>query len=344
MRKRVLFALVAVLLALTATIGNAAPPPNGPPGIDQAIAAQEAHNPRLLGKPGVVGTAVGLTPDGRAAVKIFTETAGIAGLPDVLDGVPVAIEVTGKLVAMAGPPAEVAAKGNKPSGTSTTSWWSRPVPIGVSTGNANECAAGTIGARVVQGTRVFALSNNHVYARENKASIGETIAQPGLYDTGCSYKDQDYLGRLEDFQTLDFSGQPNYIDAAIASTTVYTLSNTTPGNGYGMPASSKVDPAIGLNVQKYGRTTGLTMGTITGINASVMVGYSTGTALFEKQIVVQSGKPFIKAGDSGSLLVTANSASNPVGLLFAGSSNGRLAIANDIGLVLSRFNVSIDGR
>lgn len=53
-------------------------------------------------------------------------------------------------------------------------------------------------------------------------------------------------------------------------------------------------------------------------------------------------RPFIKAGDSGSLLVT-DPDRNPVGLLFAGNGSGQLAIANRIDLVLESFGVAIDG-
>ncbi len=95
-------------------------------------------------------------------------------------------------------------------------------------------------------------------------------------------------------------------------------------------------------MQKYGRTSALTKGTIIALNATINVGYSTGTAMFVNQIVV-SGRSFIKAGDSGSLLVTYPGA-NPVGLLFAGNASGRYAFANPINDVLSRFGTTIDGQ
>ncbi len=69
--------------------------------------------------------------------------------------------------------------------------------------------------------------------------------------------------------------------------------------------------------------------------------YSSGTARFDDQIIVQSGSAFILPGDSGSLLVSDPGA-NPVGLLFAGNSSGTLAIANRIDLVLQRFGARID--
>ena len=89
----------------------------------------------------------------------------------------------------------------------------------------------------------------------------------------------------------------------------------------------------------------MTKGTITGTNAILNVGYSSGTARFVGQIIVQSGKPFIKSGDSGSLLVVDGGEHDlkPVGLLFAGNRSGKLAVANQIDLVLGAFVVSIDG-
>jgi len=176
---------------------------------------------------------------------------------------------------------------------------------------------------------------------ENNASIGSRVLQPGRYDTSCSIDPNDVIGTLSDYEPLDFSGEANTIDAAIAVTTVGELGNATPADGYGTPKSATVAAQLGDQVLKYGRTTGRTQGEITGINASVRVGYSAGTALFTGQIIVESNKPFIKAGDSGSLLVNNNL--NPVGLLFAGNQSGKFAVANHIDPVLTRFGVIIDG-
>ncbi len=87
----------------------------------------------------------------------------------------------------------------------------------------------------------------------------------------------------------------------------------------------------------------MTKGEITGINATVNVRYSSGTARFVKQIEVVSIKgPFLKPGDSGSLLVT-DPGKKPVGLIFAGNRSGKIAIANPIDAVLDKLNVTIDG-
>jgi len=306
------------------------------PGVQAAMAAQNRHNPHLLALPDVVGTATGVDEAGKPAIKVFTKRAVPPGLiPESLDGIPVAVEVTGEIFALAKPSAAVK--------IDPTQRFSRPVPIGVSTGNEGECSAGTIGARVKKGSNVYALSNNHVYALENEAPLGSRVLQPGRYDTNCSLNPDNVIGALAAFVRIDFSGTAsNVVDAAIALSSTANLGNATPANGYVKPKSATVAAVIYQAVQKYGRTTSLTKGMVSGINGTINVTYSSGTARFVGQIVVTSLRAFIKPGDSGSLLVT-DPGRNPVGLLFAGDSSGRYAIANPIGPVLDRFQVTIDG-
>ena len=73
---------------------------SGENGLEKAIAAQEAHNGALFGIDGVVGTGVGLDDDGNPVVVVFTETAGVTGIPEKLGGVPVSARVTGKFFAL----------------------------------------------------------------------------------------------------------------------------------------------------------------------------------------------------------------------------------------------------
>ena len=354
MKRYSLHFLAAVLLAALTWVGcntDRGPlAPSGEPAIEvaakpaaevaAAIAVQNRHTDRLLAIPGVVGTATGLRSDGSLAIKVLTEAGRGAGIPTDLEGIPVEVEVTGKIVALGEP---VGKTGNGGGSTlTTTSRWPRPVPIGVSTGNEGECSAGTISCRVKDALgNVYALSNNHVYALENKAPLGSNVLQPGRYDTGCSFDPNNIIGSLAGFEPIMF-GSDNTIDAAIASSSTVNLGNATPSGGYGTPNSTTAAASLSQKVQKYGRTTALTKGQVTGINVTVSVGYSAGTARFVNQIMVQGTKPFIKAGDSGSLLVT-DPGKNPVGLLFAGTSNG-IAIANPIGPVLSRFGVTVDGQ
>jgi len=220
----------------------------------------------------------------------------------------------------------------------------RPVPIGVSAGHP-DITAGTIGARVTDGSAVFALSNNHVFANNNQGRPGDHLLQPGVADGGVDPDDQ--LATLYDFEPIDFCRglvcPANRIDAAIAETTADELSTTTPEEGYGTPRSWTREAELGMAVQKYGRTTGYTTGRVSGINATIDVNYRTGTARFEGQVVV-SGNGFSAGGDSGSLIVSKGMLMQdrrPVGLLFAGSANS--TIANPIDAVLDRFQVRIDG-
>ena len=343
MVRRVFFKLLLVVVfVFWAFSGVLLAQGNSSNGLARAIEVQQKYTDALMAKAGIIGTAIGSGGSAQPVVLVLLEYGNVPGIPNSLDGVPVRPLVTGKIYALAKPGSE--------SASSTSSyWWQRPVPIGVSTGNANECAAGTIGCRVVDGGgNVYALSNNHVYARENSASFGEEVLQPGRYDTydssgnQCYYDSGNIIGTLDDYEPIVFSRHAsNVIDAAIAGTTTANLDSATPSNGYGVPNSTIIaDPTSVLNetVQKYGRTTDLTTGQVTGVNATILVNYGYGrTARFVNQIVITPGG-FSSAGDSGSLIVDMSN--NPVGLLFAGSSSD--TIANPIGPVLSRFNVTID--
>jgi hypothetical protein len=93
---------------------------------------------------------------------------------------------------------------------------------------------------------------------------------------------------------------------------------------------------LGLAVRKSGRTTGLTTGTITVLEATVDVSYGTGrTARFEGQIV---GTAMSQGGDSGSLLVAGES-QQAVGLLFAGSE--QTTVFNPIQAVLDCLEITL---
>jgi hypothetical protein len=308
--------------------------------IRQAIVVQERHSNRLLANPSVVGTAVGLNPAGRPVVQIFVTTQNAPDLPDMLEGIPVQRKLTGLFLAGSNP---------------TTR--ERPAPLGYSVGHP-AITAGTIGARVKDAAgNVYILSNNHVLANSNDAQFGDPIYQPGPIDGGTP---ADQIATLSAFEPIDFSlGGANTIDAAIAQSTIAELNNSTPtDDGYGTPSSQifgdangdgwfdDVAALLGLNVQKYGRTTELTNGQITGINASVEICYETlfvfclKSAVFEDQLIIEPGQ-FSGGGDSGSLIVTDDEANNPVALLFAGSSTQ--TIANRIDHVLLQFGVSVDG-
>src|SRR5437899_12519168 len=94
--------------------------------------------------------------------------------------------------------------------------------------------AGTIGARVRDALgHVYILSNNHVLANSNGASIGDPEYQPGPFDGGTA---ADQIATLTDFQAIDFSGANNTIDAAIRLSSTDFPNNPVPADaGYGIP-------------------------------------------------------------------------------------------------------------
>jgi PKD repeat protein len=297
----------------------------GPQDFGPAIRAAARHTPALMQRPGVVGTGVGLDEEGRPSVRLFLVHGQVRDLPTRLDNVPVSRVVTGNFVLRQDRTARV-----------------RPAPIGFSVGHPS-ITAGTLGARVTDGSQVFILSNNHILANNNNASIGDAALQPGAFDGGS--QPADVIGTLYDYEPFSFDSN-NVMDAAIAIVNPNDISGSTPATaGYGPPSTNTVNASVGMAVQKYGRTTGHTFGTVAETNVTVSVCFETRgpfqcarSATFVGQFTVTDGS-FSAGGDSGSLIVTA-SGNNPVGLLFAGSSTR--TIANPIQVVLDRFGVTID--
>lgn len=340
------FAALALLVSVACTGPGPESPvdlqrtlsPAGPPDLAAAMRAQDRHTPALLARGGVVGTAVGLAPSGQPVIRIFLAHGGVTGIPARLDDIPVERVVTGLFTTGSDPTTRA-----------------RPAPVGFSIGHP-DITAGTLGARVMNASgQVYILSNNHVMANSNNASIGDPILQPGPYDGGTS---ADSLAWLSDFQVIDFSGGSNTMDAGVARTTTANVDFATPtDDAYGAPSSQifgdgngdgffdDKSQLLGLGVMKYGRTTGFTTGQISEINVTVSVCYETRgpfmcakAATFSDQIGIAS-ETFSAGGDSGSLIVS-QAGKNPVGLLFAGSSTRTLA--NRIDLVLDRFDVTVD--
>jgi hypothetical protein len=330
---------IAALLAVTAAACSEQPAPfeEGPPaqaarlpGPD-IMAVQNRYTPELMRRDGIIGTGIRLGDAGAQKIVVYAVSpshAAAARVPGRLEGYDVDVVVTGRIDA-----------GNYNNPTTKE----RPAPNGFSVGHP-AITAGTIGARVKKSNgSVYILSNNHVLANSNNASIGDATLQPGPYDGGTS---ADQIGTLADFQTIVMGGSSNTMDAAIALVDGADLLGATPTYAYGAPGTSPVNPSLNMAVQKFGRTTGHTTGTIAEVNVTVSVCYvprgyfaCAEAATFTGQIGISPGT-FSAGGDSGSLIVTNNSSKNPVGLLFAGSSTRTLA--NPIGPVLQRFGVAID--
>jgi hypothetical protein len=212
----------------------------------------------------------------------------------------------------------------------------RPAMGGYSVGHFR-ITAGTYSTAVYDATafpgiprRYYILSNNHVLANSNDAQIGDAILQPGPYDGGVVGRDT--IAHLSRFVPIRFDGLPNYVDCALAEGDFQSLDREIYWIGY--PRTPAI-AAIGMLVQKTGRTTNYTTGRVTAINATVNVNYGgSKVARFERQILTTN---MSAGGDSGSLVLDLEN--RPIGLLFAGSSV--VTILNDIRYVQQLLGIRI---
>ncbi|MCE5295011.1 MAG: S1 family peptidase [Chlamydiales bacterium] len=235
----------------------------------------------------------------------------------------------------------------------------RPIQLGVSGGSVvdkvhSACCSGTLGSLVQDkaGT-LYILSNTHVLAGDSAAgnnkkvsAKGDPINQPGYIDVNCLQKTADYVAVLSNWIPIVPNGVTS-VDAAIAQIDTHMVDTSGSILEIGKISSTPVDAFVGQKVKKSGRTSGLTKGTVTGLHATITVGYTDECggnefdSTYHDQILVGPGA-FLKGGDSGSLMVE-DVATNPrpIGLLFAGSDT--VAVANPIQHVLDALEVSFVG-
>ncbi|NOZ61850.1 MAG: hypothetical protein GXO74_09220 [Calditrichaeota bacterium] len=325
------------------------------PMIQTVMAVQERHTADLLAKPDVVGTAVGLTEDGKPAVMVYTKTIALKkslGIPATLEGLPVVVEVVGEIHPMKGKPPKPGggvdhkAKQTPPIQLGTSGGWRYDLANGY-------CCGGTLGSLVQIGSKKYILSNYHVFESDivsggnnRVAQTGDPVIQPGLIDVGCNASNAQDVATLVKKSSLP----GNNVDCAIAEIISGMVDESGAILEIGTLSSQTVAAYLKQAVKKSGRTTGLTRSSISGLNATIQVTYEdecAGSTAFTKtftgQIVIKNnGSRFLDSGDSGSLMVE-DVATNPraVGLLFAGSS--RTAIANPIDEVLAFLNATMVG-
>lgn len=255
-----------------------------------------------------------------------------------------------------------------------------PISLGSSGGNNNDydtsgnqivdCCGGTLGSLIQNSSGAqYLLSNNHVMARSDQASVGESIVQPGLIEDNCTPYGQPGaaitpVGTLTGWLSLRSSA--TNADAAIAAVNSGAVS--TVGNilelgslqsngtlaaappGISSTSGKGESAALNMSVAKSGRTTGLTCASISAVNLDVSVDYFTDcaetkaylTKTFTNQIAI-TGNQFSDAGDSGSLVVDSATA-EPVGLFFAGGVNASgvsEGVANPVADVLSELSTQL---
>jgi hypothetical protein len=230
---------------------------------------------------------------------------------------------------------------------------SLPIELGTSGGNADDtngrfCCGGTLGSLLIRNGSYYILSNNHVLARSDSASLGEPISQPGIIETNCSTVGTQTVANLTSFVNLQAPG--TNVDAAIAlivpgavdlSGNILMLGNTATGStpDPGAPHQGRgIQAIINEGVAKSGRTSGLTCSTVSTTSLTTSVTYQTQcngstnfSVTYRNQIAV-SGGGFSAGGDSGSLIVDQNTA-DPVALLYGGSDTE--SVGNPVADVLA---------
>lgn len=306
-----------------------------------ALKVKEANQDQLLKNPNVIGTGIGnkiIDGNKQSAIIVFVEEklpedeviakySAEELIPQTLQGIPTRIIEVGKIV-----PQAFREK-------------VRPIRPGYSAGHAL-ITAGTIGGIFKdKDGDIVALSNNHVFAAENKALIGDPIYQPGRMDAQAGsiaftnwdqpVSNKPYFGTLKRFLALNRSNNlhdsaiakihPTYINSGLVDTRYPQLDKPLSGIG---------SAAINQDVQKCGRTTGLTTGKVIALHGSFTIGYEFGQARFNDCIVLSG---MSAGGDSGSIIMDTNM--NAVGLLFAGS--GKVTLASPIQYVISEYGLTV---
>lgn len=320
------------------------------PKVMAVMAVQDRHTSRLMADPDVIGTATTVDANGNPAVMMLVTSEKARGsAPKDLEGVPVEVVLTDRIVAM---------KGGGGGGVSHTAKQTPPIQLGTSGGWRYDlangyCCAGTLGSLVQKGGTQYVMSNYHVLEADivnggnsRVAQTGDPVIQPGLIDVNCNAANAQNVATLSGVKSLPGSN----VDAAFAAVTPGMVRTDGAILEVGTISSSTVGASVNQLVKKSGRTTGLSRSYVSGLNATISVAYenecaggSAFTKTFTGQILVSNRRSkFLAGGDSGSLMVE-DVTTNPraVGLLFAGSNT--IAVANPIGQVLSFFGASMVG-
>lgn len=295
---------------------------------------KEAHEEELLTLPNVVGVGVGFkesggeTTDTLAVVVYVRKKYAASSLrkadtvresltaPEEVDVPPVSSEAQAKTLDLDGEEVPTDVKEVGEIFAESYRARVRPAVPGYSIGHF-KITAGTFGCLVREACdpcTVHILSNNHVLANSNAASIGDPILQPGPFDGGTYPRDR--IARLSKFVPIWFGSQTRYnlVDAALArpDDARYVMASIV---GLGVPKGT-VEATLGMEVVKSGRTTQTTAGKVIDVNATIAVNYGVGIAYFRNQILTTD---MSDGGDSGSTLLS-RADQKATGLLFAGSS------------------------
>ncbi len=315
------------------------------PEVQSVMVVQDRHTRQLMSDPDVIGTATTMADNGKPAIMMLVTTdRALRSAPKELDGVPVQVVFTDKIVAMASVSHKT--KQTPPIKLGTSGGWRKDLANGY-------CCGGTLGSLISVGGTKRILSNYHVFEADivsggngTVATTGDYIIQPGLIDVNCSATSAQNVATL----VVSHSLPNNNVDCSSANIISGMVDATGNILEIGTLSATTIAASVGQAVKKSGRTTGLTRSKVSGLNATISVSYENecagGTAFtktFTGQILVTNTRSrFLGGGDSGSLMVQ-DVTTNPkaIGLLFAGSTS--IAVANPINSVLTFLGATMVG-
>jgi hypothetical protein len=193
--------------------------------------------------------------------------------------------------------------------------------------------SGTMGALVKDDKKLYCLSNNHILGDCNHMPVGMPVMAPSSADGKPNLSPPLAIAKFSRLIAMTSANpshvKPSKLDVAIAEITYKDRVTSWQGDefdGYDTP-TTVVSPSAGMAVRKFGRTTGLTVGTIEArILQPMAVPYVSNhfraTVWFADVWAVRAtSEHFALAGDSGSLVVS-NDGTEAVGLLFAANPSG----------------------
>ncbi|MFJ3303406.1 hypothetical protein ACIPSA_09820 [Streptomyces sp. NPDC086549] len=213
-----------------------------------------------------------------------------------------------------------------------------PLRGGVSMGPSRDIGdsifAGTLGAVVIDNETQAraALTNFHVAAVDATGQAGDRMVQPSRIEHGKV--PQDEFGATLRLVLSD------HVDGAVVAIDEDRQTSCDIAEIGGVHGTKTAD--LGMTVRKRGRTTGLTLGSVDGISATVQVPYEgLGVRTLRDQVSITAATSpdavFSDHGDSGSVIVDDDGF--VVALLFAGA--GANTVGNPIASVLQELNVSM---
>jgi hypothetical protein len=212
-----------------------------------------------------------------------------------------------------------------------------PIEPGYSVGHFSG-DTGTLGAIVTRGGKYFVLSNSHVLAKCGLAKKGDAIIYPGSDDGGKAKK--DVIAKLSNFIKLKTRGT-NSVDTAIAEIDADHVAHILAKIGGIGLVGQTIKAKAGMKVEKVGRTSGKTQGTVVSTKFRPLrlpYGGDVGDVSFGDQVLITK---FTKPGDSGSLVVDVASR-KAVGLHFASAKGG--SVSAPIDRVLKEMGVKLVAR